>query len=69
MKQLTKKEYEAFEQYKTDRVHGRILTPDGLRVVCAGLDNDPEKIGIHMLEMVAKFRNEGLFDIPVSDDE
>ena len=31
--------------------------PDGLRVVCAGLDNAPEKIGKHMLEMLAKFRN------------
>ena len=62
MKQLTSKEYEAYEQYKTDQLHGRILTPDGLRVVCAGLDNDPEKIGIHMLEMLAKFRNEGIID-------
>jgi hypothetical protein len=44
------------------QVHGRILTPDGLRVVCAGLYNDPEKIGIHMLEMLAKFRNEGIVD-------
>ena len=48
-----------YEKYQTDKLHGRILTPDGLRVVCAGLDNDPEKIGIHMLEMLAKFRNEG----------
>ena len=45
-----------------------LLTPDGLRVVCAGLDNDPKKIGIHMLEMLAKFRNEGLFDIVVEDE-
>ena len=37
-----------------------ILTPDGLRVICAGLDNDPEKIGIHMLETQARFRNEGV---------
>lgn len=28
--------------------HGRVLTPDGLRIICAGLDNDPEKIGIHI---------------------
>ena len=28
----------------------------------AGLDNDPEKIGIHMLEMLTKFRNEGIVD-------
>ena len=25
-----------------------------------GLDNDPEKIGKHMLEMLAKFRNYGI---------
>ena len=47
---------------ETYKLHGRILTPDGLRVVCAGLDNDPEKIGIHMLEMLAKFRNEGIVE-------
>ena len=37
-----------------------LLTPDGLRVICAGLDNDSEKIGKHMLEMLAKFRNGGV---------
>ena len=42
MKQITNKEYEAYQQYQSDRLHGRILTPDGLRVICAGLDNDPE---------------------------
>ncbi len=60
MKQISNKEYEKYQQYQTDKLHGRILTPDGLRVVCAGLDNDPEKIGIHMLEMLTKFRNEGI---------
>ena len=49
MKQISNKEYERYQQYQADKLHGRILTPDGLRVVCAGLDNDPEKIGIHML--------------------
>ena len=48
---------EAYQQYQTDKLHSRILTPDELRVICAGLDNDPEKISIHMLEMLAKFRN------------
>ena len=47
MKQITNKEYEAYQQYLTDKLHGRILTPDGLRVICAGLDNDPERIGKH----------------------
>jgi hypothetical protein len=27
-----------------------------------GLDNNPEKIGIHMLEMLVKFRNEGVIE-------
>ncbi len=60
MKQITNKEYEIYQQYQTDVLHGRILTPDGLRVICAGLDNDPEKIGIHMLEMLDKFKSEGI---------
>ena len=68
MKQITNKEYERYRRYKTDMDHGRILTPDGLRVICGGFNNDPEKIGIHMLEMLAKFRNEGLFDIVVEDE-
>ena len=60
MKQVTNKEYEKYRQYQTDVLHGRILTPDGLRVICAGLDHDPEKIGIHMLEMPDKFKSEGI---------
>jgi hypothetical protein len=68
MKQISNKEYEKYQQYQTDKLCGRILTPDGLRVIYAGLDNDPEKIGIHMLEMLEKFRNEGLFDIVVDDE-
>ena len=68
MKQITNKEYEAYQQYQSDRLHGRILAPDGLRVICAGLDNDPEKIGKHMLDMLVKFRNEGLFNIVVEDE-
>ena len=62
MKQISNIEYEKYQQYQTDKLHGRILTPDGLRVVCAGLDNNTEKIGIHMLEMLAKFKSEGIFD-------
>lgn len=68
MKQITNKEYEKYQRYQTDKLRGRILTPDSLRIICAGLDNDPEKIGIHMLEMMAKFRSEGLFDIVVEDE-
>ena len=31
MKQISKKEYEKYQQYLTDQLHGRILTPDGLQ--------------------------------------
>ena len=68
MKQLTNKEYEKYRRYQNDKWEGRVLTPDGLRVVCSSFDNDPEKIGIYMLEMLAKFRNEGLFNIVVEDE-
>ena len=42
MKQITNRDYEKYKQYQTDKLNGRILTPDGLRVICAGLDNNPE---------------------------
>ena len=68
MKRITDKEYERYQEYQRSQLHGRILTPDGLRLICTGLDNDPEKIGKHMLEMLVKFRNEGLFDIVVEEE-
>ena len=68
MKRITNKEYESYQKYQRNQLQGRILTPDGLRLICAGLDNDPEKIGKHMLEMLAKFRSEGLFDFVVEDE-
>ena len=43
--------------------------PDGLRIICAGPDNNPEKTGIHMLEMLAKFRNEGIIEYYRIDEE
>lgn len=69
MKQISNKKYEEFQQYKKDKLYGRLIRPDGLRIICAGFDNDPERIGIHMLEMVEKFRREGLYDIVVEDEE
>jgi hypothetical protein len=58
MHQLNNKQYEEYKRLCYERDHGRILTPDGLRLVCAGYDYDPEAIGKHMLEMLAKFTAE-----------
>ncbi len=62
MKQISNKEFGRYQQYLQDRTYGRILTPDGLRILCGSFDNDPKEIGKHMLQMVEKFRNEGLYD-------
>ena len=60
MPTITKKQCEEYERLRRDRDNGRVLTPDGLRIICAAYENDPEKIGTRMLEMLAKFRNEGV---------
>lgn len=47
------------EQCRPDKLNGRILTPDGLRIISVSLDNDPEGIGLQILEMPANLRSEG----------
>ena len=38
MKQISNKEYERYRQYLTNQLHGRTLTSDGLRIICASFD-------------------------------
>ena len=58
MKQITNKEYEEFQKYKEDKLYGRVLTPDGLRLICAAENYDPEAIGKRTLEALAKIGRE-----------
>ena len=58
MKQITNKEYEEFQKYKEDKLYGRVLTPYGLRLICAAENYDPEAIGKRMLEALAKIGRE-----------
>ena len=62
MPTITKKQQTEYEQFRRDRDNGRMLTPDALRLICAAYENDPEKIGIHMLETLAKFKSEGIVE-------
>ncbi len=62
MKQITNIEYERYQEYLRAQLHGQLLTPSGLRIVCAGFDYDPVKIGTQMLDMLAKFRSEGIVE-------
>jgi beta-galactosidase GanA len=57
MKQISNKEYEEYQKYLRDKNNGRILNPDGLQFICAANDYDPEKIGRHMLEVLARLQN------------
>ena len=41
MKQISNTDYEKYKHCQTDKLHDRILIPDGLRVVCAGSNIDP----------------------------
>ena len=54
MKQIKNAEYEEFQKYLHNKNNGRILTPDGLRLICQANDYDAEKIGQHFLEVLPK---------------
>ena len=56
MKSISNKEYEEFQKYKSDKLNGRILTPDGLRFIIEANEYDAKKIGQHFLEMLPKIR-------------
>ena len=45
MKQIKNSEYEEYQKYLRDKNNGRILIPDGLRLICQANDYDAEKIG------------------------
>lgn len=51
---LSKKQIADYRQLCKDRREGRILTPDGLRMICAANNYDPEAIGKHFLEVLPK---------------
>ena len=52
-----KKSWRIYRQLCKDRNNGKILTPDGLRLICEAYKNDPEAIGKHILETLARIQN------------
>ena len=57
MPTITKKQLEEYEQLRRARDSGRLLTPDGLRTICESYNRDPEAIGKHFLEVLARFQS------------
>ena len=55
MHKLTDKQYNEYQRMLRDRDAGRILTPDGLRMICSAHKYDPEKIGLHFLTVLANW--------------
>lgn len=48
-------EFSKLKKLKGERDAGRVLTPDGLRVICESFNYDPEQIGKHFLTVLQKF--------------
>ena len=46
---------EDYEQFCKERNNGYILTIDGLKFICEANNYDPEAIGRHFLETLARF--------------
>lgn len=53
MKQIKNSEYEEYQKYLRDKNNGRMLTPEGLQLICQTNDYDAEKIGQHFLEVLS----------------
>lgn len=55
MHKLTDKQYNEYQRMLRDRDAGRLLTSDGLRMICSAHEYDPEKIGLHFLTVLANW--------------
>ena len=55
MHKLTDNQYNEYQRMLRDRDAGRLLTSDGLRMICSAHEYDPEKIGLHFLTVLANW--------------
>lgn len=62
MPTITKKQLEDYNRLYNDIIYGKILTPDGLRLICEANNYDPEAIGKQMLETYAKMKVDGSYE-------
>ena len=54
MKQIKDSEYQEYQQYVYNRIHGHIWTPATLDLICEVNNNNPEEIGKQILEGAAQ---------------
>lgn len=50
---ITKKEYQELKKLKELYGKGKLLTPDGIRLICSAYNYNPEEIGKHFLQLLS----------------
>lgn len=55
---LTASQLKDYDRLCEARNKGRLLTPDGLRLICASYNYDPEAIGKHFLEVLGNMNSD-----------
>ena len=55
MKQISNKDYEEFKKYQLDKLYGRIITPESLKLICKALDDNPVEIGQYIISRRNEF--------------
>ena len=50
---LTKRQYEQWQQYEKDKLYGRIISPESLRLLCAACNWEEKEIG-RLVIMITK---------------
>lgn len=51
---IKKDEYQRYQKYLKEKQSGQILTPDGIRLICAANNYNAEAIGKHILTVLAR---------------
>lgn len=54
MPYINRKQFDEYEKYRREKIHGRILDSEGLRFVCEANDYNAEKIGQHFLDILGE---------------
>ena len=60
MRKIKNADFEEYRKYRDDVTHGRVLTPDGIKLICQANAMDPQKIGDAILEVYGRFKAEGV---------
>ena len=53
-------DYEEYRRYRDNLAKGRIINPDGLKMICESNGMDPENVGRYFLEILEKFKADGV---------